>query len=516
MASLSFLAARGIIGAGASLCRPRPRSGADVGAACMSALTANASDQEPPQQQQQQQQHPKKNKKMPTRAASGAKQRTGTLRGGTVRNAPEKDRIHKNERVKLVDDMFHPLPAPTGQVHGGEQFDRCIASFLKKIGPSLGVEMLSAEEDARLAAQDESKSEKPREKNDLKHRIMAAAEAGSLASMTRIWHEIISNEKMGNFIRLDLRSYQDMMGMFVEAPDVTPQSRVFQVYKRCCKQGSTPNAVMYNRYMRACAKLGDGDRARELILSLEDAPPENFSPSSSFLYNLIISLSRGGYSSDAQRYVELMKNLGHTGTPVVYQQYIWSWTRPDKATGKAPDLEKAVQAIDDMLAAELVPAPRLIAHVLMLAVRQEKAEHTLKLLRLLRGLKGQLAASECTILLHFAANDGNAVLTQEIWQATEEWGIERCPSMYNAVVVALANAGNISDALVALMDMISEGREVRNRTINSVAFRISTSVKRIDNMYYFLAHLKENGKKIPVEAINCIVLACSKRCQVDR
>ena len=53
---------------------------------------------------------------------------------------------------------------------------------------------------------------------------------------------------------------------------------------------------------------------------------------------------------------------------------------------------------------------------------------------------------------------------------------------------------------------------MNRKTLTFCAQRLAVSNKRLDQAYYTLILLKENGEPVPVEAVNAIVVGCAIRC----
>lgn len=53
---------------------------------------------------------------------------------------------------------------------------------------------------------------------------------------------------------------------------------------------------------------------------------------------------------------------------------------------------------------------------------------------------------------------------------------------------------------------------MNRKTLTFCAQRLAVSNKRLDQAYYTLTLLKENGEPVPVEAVNAIIVACAIRC----
>ncbi len=334
-----------------------------------------------------------------------------------------------------------------------------------------------------------------------------------------IWADILHEDSKEGVekINLDTYSHQALMISFVEMIELTDKKTAFHVFRRCMEEGGLPTPVMFNRYVRACAELGDARRAMKLMERFEQDPPENFEPDSWFMYNLIIALSRGRAPSRAKQYLHQMKDLGYPGTEEVYSSFMWACTRLDKLTGSEAEISAATEGLDQMLAANMKPKAHLVATLLNRAVVTRDLENAVKLLRLLRALNGKLKKTEVEKDMTIAAEVGSSILAEEMWEAAHEWGIERTEALHNNLAVAQANDNLVEKALQTIIDMVNGGTQARNKTVNLVAIKAShRSIKGVDKLFYFLASLKEEGHTVPIDAINCIVLACAIRCQVDR
>ncbi len=334
-----------------------------------------------------------------------------------------------------------------------------------------------------------------------------------------IWADIVHEDSKEGIekIKLDTYSYQALMISFVEMTELKGKKVAFNIFRRCMEEGGLPSPVMFNRYMRACAELGDARRAMKLVELFEQNPPENFEPDSWFMYNLIIALSRGRVPSCAKKYLHQMKDLGYPGTEEVYSSFIWACTRLDSLMGSEAQISAATEALDQMLAANMKPKADLVAALLNRAVVTRDLENAVKLLRLLRALNGTLKSTEVEKNMIVAAEVGSSILAEEIWEAAHEWGIEHTETLYNNLAVAQANNNFVEKALQTIIDMVNDGTLARNKTVNLVATKAShRSIKGVDKLFYYLASLKEEGHTVPIEAINCIILACAIRCQVDR
>lgn len=53
--------------------------------------------------------------------------------------------------------------------------------------------------------------------------------------------------------------------------------------------------------------------------------------------------------------------------------------------------------------------------------------------------------------------------------------------------------------------------EVNRKTLTFCAQRLAVSNKRLDQAYYTLTLLKENGEPVPVEAVNAVIVGCAIR-----
>ncbi len=334
-----------------------------------------------------------------------------------------------------------------------------------------------------------------------------------------IWADILHEDSKDGRekINLDTYSYQALMISFVEMIELKDKKIAFHIFRRCMEEGGLPSPVMFNRYMRACAELGDARRAMKLMERFEQDPPENFEPDSWFMYNLIIALSRGRVPSRAKQYLQQMKDLGYPGTEEVYSSFIWACTRLDKLAGSEAEISAATKGLDQMLAANMKPKADLVATLLNRAVVTRDLENAVKLLRLLRALNGKLKKTEVEKNMTVAVEVGSSILAEEIWEAAHEWGIARTEALHNNLAVAQANGNLVEKALQTIIDMVNGGTQARNKTVNLIAIKAShRSIKGVDKLFYYLASLKEEGQKVPIDAINCIVLACAIRCQVDR
>ncbi len=334
-----------------------------------------------------------------------------------------------------------------------------------------------------------------------------------------IWADIVHEDSKEGIekIQLDTYSYQALMITFVEMMELKGKKVAFNIFRRCMEEGGLPSPVMFNRYMRACAELGEARRAMKLVELFEQNPLEIFEPDSWFMYNLIIALSRGRVPSCAKKYLHQMKDLGYPGTEEVYSSFIWACTRLDSLTGSEAQISAATEALDQMLAANMKPKADLVAALLNKAVVTRDLENAVKLLRLLRALNGKLKSTEVEKNMIIAAEVSSSILAEEIWEAAHEWGIERTETLHNNLAVAQANNNFVEKALQTIIDMVNDGTLARNKTVNLVASKAShRSIKGVDKLFYYLASLKEEGHTVPIEAINCIILACAIRCQVDR
>ncbi len=334
-----------------------------------------------------------------------------------------------------------------------------------------------------------------------------------------IWADIVNEDSVNarKKINLDTYSYQALVISFVEMTELKDKKMAFHVFRRCMEEGGLPSPVMFNRYMRACAELGDARRAMKLMERFEQDPPIHFEPDAWFIYNLIIALSRGRVPSRARQYLHQMKKMGYPGTEDVYSSFIWACTRLDNLTCSEAQISAATEGLDQMLAANMKPRADLVAAILNRAVVTRDLENAVKLLRLLRALNGKLKRTEVEKNMTVAAEVGSSTLAEEIWEAAHEWGIDRREVLYNNLVVAQANDNQVEKALRTIIDMVNGGTQARNKTVNLVAMKAShRSVKGVDKLFYFLASLKEEGHTVPIDAINCIILACAIRCQVDR
>ncbi len=334
-----------------------------------------------------------------------------------------------------------------------------------------------------------------------------------------IWADIVLEDSKNGVekIKLDTYSYQALMVSFVDMIELKDKKVAFNVFRRYMEEGGLPSPVMFNRYMRACAELGDARRAMKLMELFEQNPPENFEPDSWFMHNLIIALSRGRVPSCAKKYLYQMKDLGYPGTEEVYSSFIWACTRLDSLTGREAQISVATEALDQMLAANMKPKSDLVAALLNRAIVTRDLENSVKLLRLMRALDGKLKSTEVEKNMIIAAEVGNSILAEEMWEAAHEWGIERTETLYNNLAVAQANNNLVEKALQTIIAMANDGVLARNKTVNLVAIKAShRSIKGVDKLFYYLASLKEEGYRVPIEAINCIIIACAIRCQVDR
>lgn len=73
------------------------------------------------------------------------------------------------------------------------------------------------------------------------------------------------------------------------------------------------------------------------------------------------------------------------------------------------------------------------------------------------------------------------------------------------------SVGKDDMALATVVQAYKDGVEVTRKTLTFCAQRLAVSNKRLDQAYYTLILLKDNGEPIPVEAVNAIIVGCAIR-----
>eukprot|EP00752_Nemacystus_decipiens_P002939 g2733.t2 len=327
--------------------------------------------------------------------------------------------------------------------------------------------------------------------------------------IVKVWEEIEEKEKGGEIVKLGPTTYEHLMSAFISHMDLAVVGRCGRVFDHLVASGQDIRPAMYNLYMKGCSVGKLGTRAVALIESLDRLPGKRYQPNPQFFFNLLSATSAEGMVSESKLYYGIMRDRGFEPSNNVYQSLLDMFLREDR-------LVDALRIVEDTHQAGMKPRDALMNKLTYACMRQGEPElmhKTLDLLLLTSNVVNPLTVKN---VLYMATRRRDDDMATKIWVAAEQWGHRFSQADYSFMVQTFFAVGKDDMALATLVQAYKNGIEVSRRTLTFCAQRLAVSNKRLDQAYYTLTLLRDNGEPVPVEAVNAIVVGCAIRQSVDR
>ncbi|CAB1117756.1 unnamed protein product [Ectocarpus sp. CCAP 1310/34] len=327
--------------------------------------------------------------------------------------------------------------------------------------------------------------------------------------IVRVWEEIEEREKGGVTVGLGWATYECLMDAFISHTDLGVVARCGRVFDHLVASGQGIRPAIYNLYMKGCSVARLGTRAVALIEGLDRLPGKRYKPNPQFFFNLLSATCAEGMVAESKLYYGIMRDMGFDPTNNTLQNMLDMYIREER-------LVDALRMVEDTHQAGMKPRDVLMNKLTYSCMRQGEPELMHKMLDLLL-LTGNIV-NPMTVknVLYMASRRRDDDMATKMWVAAQQWGHRFCQADYSFVVQTFFAVGKDDMALATLVQAYKEKIEVNRKTLTFCAQRLAVSNKRLDQAYYTLTLLKENGEPVPVEAVNAIIVACAIRQAVDR
>ncbi|CAM9167910.1 unnamed protein product, partial [Ectocarpus sp. 4 AP-2014] len=327
--------------------------------------------------------------------------------------------------------------------------------------------------------------------------------------IVRVWEEIEEREKGGVTVGLGWATYECLMDAFISHTDLGVVARCGRVFDHLVASGQGIRPAIYNLYMKGCSVARLGTRAVALIEGLDRLPGKRFKPNPQFFFNLLSATCAEGMVAESKLYYGIMRDMGFDPTNITLQNMLEMYIREER-------LVDALRVVEDTHQAGMKPRDALMNKLTYACMRQGEPElmhKTLDLLLLTGNIVNPMTVKN---VLYMSTRRRDDDMATKMWVAAQQWGHRFSQADYSFVVQTFFAVGKDDMALATLVQAYKEKIEVNRKTLTFCAQRLSVSNKRLDQAYYTLTLLKENGEPVPVEAVNAIIVACAIRQAVDR
>ncbi|CAM9951523.1 unnamed protein product, partial [Ectocarpus sp. 12 AP-2014] len=327
--------------------------------------------------------------------------------------------------------------------------------------------------------------------------------------IVRVWEEIEEREKGGVTVGLGWATYECLMDAFISHTDLGVVARCGRVFDHLVASGQGIRPAIYNLYMKGCSVARLGTRAVALIEGLDRLPGKRFKPNPQFFFNLLSATCAEGMVAESKLYYGIMRDMGFDPTNNTLQNMLDMYIREDR-------LVDALRVVEDTHQSGMKPRDALMNKLTYACMRQGEPElmhKTLDLLLLTGNIVNPMTVKN---VLYMATRRRDDDMATKMWVAAQQWGHRFSQADYSFVVQTFFAVGKDDMALATLVQAYKEKIEVNRKTLTFCAQRLAVSNKRLDQAYYTLTLLKENGEPVPVEAVNAIIVGCAIRQAVDR
>ncbi|CAN0137781.1 unnamed protein product, partial [Ectocarpus sp. 12 AP-2014] len=327
--------------------------------------------------------------------------------------------------------------------------------------------------------------------------------------IVRVWEEIEEREKGGATVGLGWATYECLMDAFISHTDLGVVARCGRVFDHLVASGQGIRPAIYNLYMKGCSVARLGTRAVALIEGLDRLPGKRFKPNPQFFFNLLSATCAEGMVAESKLYYGIMRDMGFDPTNNTLQNMLDMYIREDR-------LVDALRVVEDTHHAGMKPRDALMNKLTYACMRHGEPElmhKTLDLLLLTGNIVNPMTVKN---VLYMATRRRDDDMATKMWVAAQQWGHRFSQADYSFVVQTFFAVGKDDMALATLVQAYKEKIEVNRKTLTFCAQRLAVSNKRLDQAYYTLTLLKENGEPVPVEAVNAIIVGCAIRQAVDR
>jgi len=273
-----------------------------------------------------------------------------------------------------------------------------------------------------------------------------------------------------------------------------------------------PSAQTYAAMMKPCGKDGDMKTAFSLY---EEAVAKGLSMHSDLFNTLIVVCTQAKDFEAAENIFNVMREKGVKPKSATYLKYIYASFRLRRA-------DKAYEMLVNMENEWRVPDAREYSRMLSLFKWSDHSEGKLRCLKgLMEDIKvgGSLAGLDNEIVGNLFREaqekkrpDDVIALAKMLTSA----GMKLDRYQQIGVVFANLQLGQAVPAFTTLIGYFDAGHTLTEKARDGISEMLARETTSVDEAYFLLEQRKQDGKPVPLPAVNMIIEACAVMQDLDR
>ncbi|KAI9272817.1 hypothetical protein BDA99DRAFT_533652 [Phascolomyces articulosus] len=328
------------------------------------------------------------------------------------------------------------------------------------------------------------------------------------SSPKRVLQEVlaITNEIKSKGLKFDLNTYNALLAAYMRARN---DHGVLKTLRDMKKNDVKPTLESYNTMLEAFGITGQLRNQAEVI---EDMKQNNVSLSLTSYTHLLRGACTINAIEHALDIMEKMKAEGIQPNAVCYTMVIGSCSQLHESETAFALLKEAEEA--DMVA---VSNPRMYLEVLRTSAfndAHEQVEYCWDKAINSYGMRPD--EGTCLDVLRVAAKSGDAKLATDVIRQLSTSGFPYKEYYFSPLMEAFVVKKDLKSAFNVLDIMRVSGVAPSSRTTLLIRRHLRDNIDAIDNAYYLLEELKNEGRNVDVTAFNAIVEACAEAKDLQR